>query len=289
MASSPVWLITGASSGFGLLLAKHAASHGQRVIAASRNPEKLRFDDAAGIRTAKLDPNQTLEEIKATMKDIVAIYGTIDIVVNNAGYVQTGTLEEVTPEDTFRQFQVNVFGPLNIYRAVLPYLREKKSGTLVTIGSMAAWYPMASCNLYNASKAALRWLGIGLADEIAPFGIRHCLIEPGFFRTELLNPNANITSTSSTERIPDYAEMNATADGNFAKFHGAQLGDPVKGVEVIYDVITSSGHAAGKDLPEFFALGSDAVTEISKSASQTLACLTEWKEISAISDFPEGQ
>ncbi|KLJ08844.1 hypothetical protein EMPG_15711 [Blastomyces silverae] len=289
MASSRVWLITGASSGFGLLLAKHAASRGERVIAASRNPEKLRLDDVAGIRTAKLDPSQTLEEIKAAMKDIVAIYGTIDIVVNNAGYVQTGILEEVTPEDTFRQFQVNAFGPLNVYRAALPYLREKKAGTLVTIGSMAAWYPMVSCNLYNASKAALRWLAIGLADEVASFGIRHCLIEPGFFRTELLNPNANIALTSPTERIPDYAEKNATADSNFAQFHGAQLGDPVKGVEVIYDVITSSGHATGRDLPGFFALGSDATAEISKSATQTLADLNEWKEISAISDFPEGQ
>ncbi|KAK2782770.1 hypothetical protein FQN52_000593 [Onygenales sp. PD_12] len=287
--ASPVWLITGASSGFGLLLAKHVASRGQRVIATSRNPEKLQLDDSTGIRTAKLDHNQTLGEIKEAMKDIVAIYGTIDIVVNNAAYVQTGILEEVTPEDTFRQFQANTFGPLNVYRAVLPYLREKKSGTLVTMGTMAAWYPMASCNLYNASKAALRWLAIGLADEVAPFGIRHCLIEPGFFRTELLKPNANFASTSSTERIPDYAQMNATADSNLAGFHGTQLGNPVKGAGVIYDVITSSGCAAGRTLPGFFALGSDATTEISKSASQTLDDLKEWKDISALSDFPEGR
>ncbi|KAK2805719.1 hypothetical protein FQN51_009222 [Onygenales sp. PD_10] len=287
--ASPVWLITGASSGFGLLLAKHVASRGQRVIATSRNPEKLQLDDSTSIRTAKLDHNQTLEEIKEAMKDIVAIYGTIDIVVNNAAYVQTGILEEVTPEDTFRQFQANTFGPLNVYRAVLPYLREKKSGTLVTMGTMAAWYPMASCNLYNASKAALRWLAIGLADEVAPFGIRHCLIEPGFFRTELLKPNANFASTSSAERIPDYAQMNATADSNLAGFHGTQLGNPVKGAEVIYDVITSSGCAAGRTLPGFFALGSDATTEISKSASQTLDDLKEWKDISALSDFPEGR
>ncbi|OAT07529.1 hypothetical protein BDBG_16848 [Blastomyces gilchristii SLH14081] len=101
-----------------------------------------------------------------------------------------------------------------------------------------------------------------------------------------MNPNAKITSTGSTEWIPDYTEINAPADSSFAKFHAAELGNPVGGVEVIYDVVTSSGHAAGRDL---LALGSDAMAEISKPASQTLADLKAWQEISVISDFPDGQ
>ncbi|EGE86399.2 3-oxoacyl-[acyl-carrier-protein] reductase [Blastomyces dermatitidis ATCC 18188] len=141
----------------------------------------------------KLDPNQTLEEIKAAMKDIVTIYDSIDIVVNNAGYVQTGILEEVTPEATFRQFQVNTFGPLNGFCAVLP---------------------------------------------------------------------------------------------SFTKFHAAELDNPVKNMEIIYDVVTSSGHAAGRDL---LALGSDAIAEISKPASQTLTDLKAWQEINVISDFSDEQ
>ncbi|EKG13230.1 Short-chain dehydrogenase/reductase SDR [Macrophomina phaseolina MS6] len=280
-----VWLITGASTGFGLELALVAAARGDRVIAATRSPQKLAHLKDQGITPARLDHNEPLPQIQAAIKDILAVHGTVDVVVNNAAYVQTGILEEVPPADTERQFVSNVFGPLNVYRAILPHLRSKRSGTLVTIGSMAAWYPMPGCNLYNASKAALRWLGIGLQGEVAHLGIRHTLVEPGFFRTELLNPSANIAKTAPEQRLPDYQELNATGDANFAAFHGAQLGDPKKGAQVIYDVVTSTGAAAGRELPVFLPLGSDATTEITKAAKQTLDIVDEWRSISALSDI----
>lgn len=286
---SKVWLITGASSGFGLELARHAARHGNRVIATSRSPQKLAHLEGEGIRPARLDHNESLPQIQAAVKDILSIYGTVDIVVNNAAYVHTGTLEEVTPEDTLQQFQANTFGPLNLYRAMLPHLREKRSGTLITIGSVAAWYPMACCNLYNASKAALHLITLGLAEEVAPFGIRHCLIAPGFFRTGLLDPSANVAVTSNNQRLPAYAALNATGDANLATFNGSQLGNPVRGAEIIYDLVTSSGCAAGRDLPGFFPLGSDASDEIRKSVSKTLNVVDEWRETSCQSDFPQGQ
>lgn len=290
MAPGKVWLITGASSGIGLELAKVAAARGDSVIAATRSPKKIEaMGLSKNIKAAYLDHNEPLPQIKTAIQTIISIFGTVDIVVNNAAYVQTGMLEELSPEESLQQFQVNVLGPLNIYRAILPHLREKGSGTLVTVGSMAAWYPMPGCNAYNASKAALRWMGIGLAGEVAQFGIRHTLVEPGFFRTELLNPNANFATTSKTQRLPAYAELNATTDKNFVNFHGAQLGNPVKGAEVIYDVVTSSGVAAGKELPDFLPLGSDASVEISKAASKTIATVDEWREISAMSDFPAGK
>lgn len=297
MSTPKVWLITGSSSGFGLELARTAARHGDRVLAASRNPQKLLslLESSSepyinNIKPVRLDHNEPLPQIKAAVQDILAVYGTVDIVVNNAAYVQTGTLEEATPEESLQQFQTNTLGPLNLYRAILPHLREKgQGGTLVTIGSMAAWYTMPGCNLYDASKAALRWLGIGLAGEVTQFGIRHCLVEPGFFRTELLNPSANIAGTNTTSRLPAYAELNATCDANFAAFHGAQVGDPVKGAEIIYDVVTSSGVAAGRDLPEFLPLGSDACEEITKAASKAIATVEEWRDISSLSDFPKGK
>ncbi|BCR92231.1 putative secondary metabolism biosynthetic enzyme [Aspergillus chevalieri] len=234
---SRIWLITGASSGFGLELARAAARQGDRVLAASRTPEKLNaLVSSDKVKPVYLDHNQPLSQIQSAVRDILAVHGTVDIVVNNAAYVQTGMLEEVSPEDTLRQFQANTLGPLNLYRALLPHLRDKGSGTLVTIGSMAAWYPMSGCNLYNASKAALR----------------------------------------------------CTTDANFAAFHGAQLGDPVKGAQIIYDVVTSSGAAAGRKLPELLPLGSDASEEISKSASGTLASVEEFKTISALSDIPKA-
>ncbi|GAB7350149.1 hypothetical protein MBLNU459_g0816t1 [Dothideomycetes sp. NU459] len=280
-----IWLITGASSGIGLELALHAASRGDRVIATSRTPQKLDYLREKAIVPAYLDHNKPLSEIEADLAKIISIYGTIDILVNNAAYVQTGILEEVSPDDTLRQFQANVFGPLNIFRAILPHLRSRKSGTLVTIGSMAAWYPMPGCNLYNASKAAMRSLGLGLAGEVAHLGIRHCLVEPGFFRTELLNPTANIAVTDSASWLPDYADINKTTDDNFAHFHGRQLGDPTKGAEIIYDVLTSTGCAAGRPLPSFLPLGSDASAEISKAARSAVAVVEDLQSIGALSDF----
>lgn len=286
-AQSRVWLITGCSSGFGLELAKVAASRGDKVLASSRNPDKVDLDHE-NIKLVRLNHNEPLDHIKKVVNDLIDVFGTIDIVVNNAGYVQTGTVEEATPEETFKQFQANVFGPLNVYRAVLPHLRAKKSGTLVTMGSMAAWYPMNSCNLYNMSKAALRWGGIGLAEEVKQFGIKHTLIEPGFFRTSLLKPGANLSGTPTKTRIPEYDELNGTSDDAFKNFHGGQLGDPVKGAEIIYEVVTGTGAAAGRALPGFFPVGSDATEEISKALDKTREDIEAWRETSKLTDFQEG-
>ena len=245
MTEQRIWLITGASQGFGLELARVALGRGDRVIATSRNPDKVKaaIEPSKNFAAARLDHNEPLPQVKAAIESILTIFGTVDVVVNNAAYVQTGMLEEVSPEDTLREFQANVFGPLNVYRAVLPHLREKGSGMLLTIGSMAAWYPMLGCNLYNASKAAIRWIGLGLAEEVSTFGVQHCLIEPGFFKTDLLNPTSNVAKTDDSQRIPAYADMNSTADNNFEVFHGAQLGDPVKGAKIIYEVSKSLADA----------------------------------------------
>lgn len=286
---SKVWLITGTSSGFGLELVRCASRRGDRVIAASRTPGKLSHLASDSIKPVRLDHNEPLPQLKAAMKDILAIYGTVDVVVNNAAYVHTGTMEETTPEETLQQFQANVFGPMNLYRAILPHLREKGCGDLVTVGSMAAWFPTAGCNLYNASKAAIRLVALGMGQEVAQFGIRHCLVEPGFFRTELLNPSRDFTAAKNHNRLHAYGALNATTDANFEAFNGSQLGDPVRGADIIYDVVSSSGCAAGCEFPDFLPLGSDAGEAIRKSATETLVAVEEWKEISCQSDFPQGQ
>lgn len=283
MTGSRVWVITGASSGFGLELAKVIASHGDRVIATSRNPKKL-TGLPEGITAAHLDQNEPLPQIQAAMKDIINIHGTVDIVVANAGYVQTGTVEESSPEETLKQYQANVFGPINVYRAILPHMREKRSGTLVTFGSIGAWFSINSCNLYNSSKAAIRNLSLGLAEEIKPFGIRHTLIEPGFFRTALLKPGQNMTNTDNT-RIADYAEMNKNAKAAFDSWDGKQPGDPHKGAAILYDVITSTGVAEGRELPSFMPLGSDSIAEIKKDAQAVIDSINAWESIASKSDF----
>lgn len=280
-----LWLITGASSGFGLELAKTAAKHGDTVIATSRSPQKV--EKFQGVTIVQLDHNQPFTDIENAVQDIVNTHGTPDIVVNNAGYVQSGTVEEASPEEMYKQFQANTLGPIQVYQAILPYLRERGSGTLITNGSMSAWYHMSGFNLYNASKAALRWLTLGMAHEIKGFGLKHCLIEAGYFRTELLKPGANVARTAPERRIPAYKDINDNADAILNEYNGTQAGDPVRGAEVMYEVITSTGRAKGRNLPAFLPLGSDACVEIGKTAQSTLDTIKEWAEIASQTDFPE--
>ncbi|KAI0164501.1 hypothetical protein GGR52DRAFT_127322 [Hypoxylon sp. FL1284] len=289
MTDSRVWLVTGASSGFGLELVKHIARRGDLVIAASRDPAKLAgLGLGENVTAARLDQNEALPQLRAAMDDIVKIHGAVDVVVANAGYVQTGTVEESTPAETQAQFRANVLGAVDVYRAALPHMRARRSGTLVTVGSMAAWFPLAGCNVYNASKAALRRLALGLGDEVRAFGVRHCLVEPGFFRTALLTPGQHMTGSFDT-RIPDYADVNRAAAAAFAGFDGAQLGDPAKGAAVLYDVVTSSGRAAGRELPSFLPLGSDAVARIREEAQAVIDEVNAWEDIASQSDYTDGK
>ncbi|KAL7624823.1 hypothetical protein AAE478_004037 [Parahypoxylon ruwenzoriense] len=230
---------------------------------------------SSGIKVARLDQNEPLSQIQVAMEHIIKIFGTVDIVVNNAAYVQTSTIEETTPEETFRQFQANTFGPINVYRAILPHMREKRAGTLVTMGTMAAWYPTLRFDGWRSAWLTRSSnLGPPLPDE------------PGFFRTELLKLDGNLAGTT-TSRLPDYAELNSTADALFRSFHGIQRGDPRKGVQIIYDVVTSSGVAAALELPRVMPLGSDANTQITKNAQMAIDDVKKWASISQQSDFKD--
>ncbi len=281
-----VWLITGCSSGFGLRLAQTVAARGDIVIAGSRNPDKAtELVGHENIKPVRIDHNEDLPAIKNAIDEIIATHGPIDVVVNNAAYIQTGTIEELTPEDTLRQYQANLFGPLNLYRAVLPHLRARGQGTLVTIGSMGGWITLNSSNAYTSSKAALRVAVLGLAGEVRGFGIQHVLVEPGYFRTGLITHSAG---TGPSVRLPEYAEVNKGTEDALAAFNGRQLGNPVKGAEVIYDVVTSTGVAEGKPLPEFLPLGSDAIAAIAATAQKTLDDLETWRSVAISTDFPEG-
>ncbi|KKP02744.1 hypothetical protein THAR02_05133 [Trichoderma harzianum] len=279
------WLITGASSGLGLHLAIIAAKQGNKVIATTRSLTRAQNITDKNIQVARLDQNEPLDKIKADVDAIVKVHGPIDIVVNCAAYVHTGILEDLTPEDTYAQFQTNVFGALNVYRAILPHLREKRSGTLVTIGSMAAWFAHPAASIYNASKAAMRWLSFGLASEVKPLGIKHLLVEPGRFRTELLKQDGNFRTSNGSDGIADYRAISEAVKEGIAREANKQPGDPVKGAQVIYDVVTSSGVAQGKQLPEFLPLGQDAIEEITKSAQSAIDVCLEWKEIASSTDY----
>lgn len=279
------WLITGASSGLGLHLAIVVAKQGNKVVATTRSPKKAQQIQDANITFAYLDQNEPLDKIKEDMNLIISTHGPIDVVVNCAAYVQMGILEDLTPEDTYQQFQTNVFGALNVYRAILPHMRSRKSGSLVTIGSMAAWFAHPAASVYNASKAALRLLSIGLAGEVGPLGIKHLLVEPGRFRTELLKQDGDFRTTSGSSGIADYREISEANKRDIAFESDKQRGDPVKGAQVIYDVVTSSGVAKGKEMPSFLPLGVDAVEDISAAAQAAIDVCQEWKDIASSTDY----
>ncbi|KAI1091895.1 hypothetical protein F5B19DRAFT_246299 [Rostrohypoxylon terebratum] len=304
-----IWLVTGATSGFGLELAKVAAERGDLVIGTSRNPPPFSSFSPplpANLTLARLDHNESLDSVKRDIDAIFKIHGTVDIVVNNAAYVQTGTVEELTSEEMARQFQANFFGPMNVYRAVLPHLRAKKlnpdnendneearrrkqrygKGALVTVGSLSVWFNLDCTYAYCSAKAALRTMTLGMAEEVRQFGIRHTLLEPGFFRTGILEQGANFGSTSHAERIPAYAEMNERADKAFRAFHHNQLGDTRKGCEIIYEIVTGTGVAEGRELPAMAPLGGDAVAVIRQSAGRVLKAVDEWEDVAKLSDIP---
>jgi NAD(P)-dependent dehydrogenase (short-subunit alcohol dehydrogenase family) len=279
------WLITGASSGLGLHLAIIAAKQGNKVVATTRSLKKGQNIQDKNILFALLDQNEPLDKIKEDMEVIIHAHGPIDVVVNCAAYVHTGILEDLTPEDTYQQFQTNVFGALNVYRAVLPHMRSRKSGTLVTIGSMAAWFAHPGASIYNASKAALRLLSFGLASEVQPLGIKHLLVEPGRFRTELLKQDGNFRTSNGSGGIADYREVSEAIRQNIASEGDKQPGDPVKGAQIIYDVVTSSGVAKDKAMPSFLPLGRDAIEEISLAAQSAINVCREWRDIASSTDF----
>lgn len=291
MSTPRIWLITGTSSGFGLELAKIVASKGDRVIATSRSPKPDGpLANIPGINIAQLDQNQPLDQIKAAIAAIVDKYGVPDIVFNNAAYIQNAILEEVSPEVTLRQYQANVFGPLNVYRAILPYLRTRRSGTLVTNGSMASWQPMPGGSLYTSSKAALRNLTLGLATEIECFGIKHMLVEPGFFRTSLLSPGSRGTAydhgAGQGLQIHEYDTMKEGAEAGISAYDGVQQGDPIRGGEVLFEVITSTGRAEGRQLPAWMPLGADACMVIQKAAEDAIKGVKEWEALAGQTAFP---
>ncbi|GAP82681.1 putative Short-chain dehydrogenase reductase SDR [Rosellinia necatrix] len=215
MASPRLWLITGASSGISLELAKIAAGRGERVIAATRSPEKL-----AGVTAARLDHNEPLPPIRAAVVAIVAVHGGIDVVVNNAAYVADGHggVEETTPDGTQQQFLANAFGPIYAYQAVLPHLRSRGSGgVLVTLGSMATWLPddrVQPVQRVEGDAAVAGWLAGWRSgsptEEVRPFGVRHCLVEPGFFPHQARRqPRPHGCGRA---RLPGYDGLNSDAN-----------------------------------------------------------------------------
>jgi NAD(P)-dependent dehydrogenase (short-subunit alcohol dehydrogenase family) len=274
---SKVWFITGAGSGIGTGIAKAALKAGDRVVATARNLDKARnaLRDLAGENLAFVQLDVTDEaQAKAAVEEAAEQFGRIDVAVNNAGYAVIGNFEELPTADVEQQFATNFWGVAYVMRAVLPVMRKQRSGHIINISSVAGVVGFKHCGAYGAAKFALEGLSLAVAKEVEQFGIKITVVEPGFFRTNLLDAQ-NIKWGKST--IEDYS-AEASAEEMWSPYHGTQQGDPVKLGQVLVKI------AGMENAPRLFIAGSDALATITPAIEERLQETRAYEELSKSTD-----
>ena len=273
MRDKKVWLITGAGRGMGVDIAKAALAAGDAVVATARKAESVtaalgKHDDLLAVKLDVTDPAAAESAVKATVER----FGRTDVLVNNAGNFNAGFFEEISPQDFRAQIETTLFGPVNVTRAALPVMRAQRSGLLVTISSTAGILGQEFCTAYAASKFGVEGWIESLTPEVAPFGIRTMLVEPGFFRTELLTPESTNYADSSIE---DYAERAKQTVAAWKSMNGQQSGDPAKLADALVQL------ASQDEPPLRFAAGADAVGAFEQKAKDLFAQADAYRELSS--------
>jgi NAD(P)-dependent dehydrogenase (short-subunit alcohol dehydrogenase family) len=276
-----IWLVTGATRGFGREIARAALDNGDRVVATARHPEQLKdFPEAYGdrVRTAALDvtdPGAARDAVNVA----VAEFGRLDVVVNNAGYANSAPIEEMAEDDFRAQIEANLFGVVNVTRAALPVLRQQRSGVFVqfsSVGGRVGGTP--GMGAYQTAKFAVEGFSEVLANEVAPFGVKVIIIEPGAFRTDWQGSSMRLHSVG-----PDYEQTVGEFNLFRQRANGEEPGDPVRAARIIVDVI------AMDEPPRRLLLGAGAVTMAQESAKRRADEIEKWAELSRSADFPAPQ
>ncbi|WP_255769074.1 SDR family oxidoreductase [Pseudarthrobacter sulfonivorans] len=272
-ANKKVWFITGAGRGLGTDIARAALAAGHAVVATGRNPERVTqaVGESEDLLAVKLDVTDPDDAASATQTALDR-FGRIDVLVNNAGNFYAGFFEEISPKDFQAQIETTMFGPMNVARAVLPALRAQRSGLLVTISSTAGLAGGEFLTAYAASKFGVEGWAESLAPEVAPFGIRSMIVEPGFFRTELLTPESTRYAESTIE---DYAERTEQTVKAWQSMDGQQGGDPAKLASALIQL------AELDEPPLRFAAGADAVGTFEARAKALLDQADAHRELSS--------
>lgn len=268
-----VWFVTGAGRGMGVDIAKAALAAGHAVVATGRNTDTVAkaLGEAEQLLVVKLDVINH-EDAKAAVAAAVERFGRIDVLVNNAGNFYAGFFEELAPEDFRAQIETNLFGPVNVTRAVLPLMRARRRGLVVTISSTAGISGQAFVSAYAAAKFGIEGWIESLTPEVAPFGIRTMLVEPGFFRTELLTDESTKWPEAS---IDDYAETTRQTVTAWKGMNGLQGGDPAKLAKALVQL---ASHA---EPPLRWPAGADAVETFEKKARELLAQANAHRSLSS--------
>jgi NAD(P)-dependent dehydrogenase (short-subunit alcohol dehydrogenase family) len=274
---SKVWLVTGAGSGIGAATARAALKAGDRVVATGRNLDKVRnaLRDVAGEHLAFAQLDVTKEaQAKAAVEAAIKTFGRIDVLVNNAGYSLLGNFEELSTAEIEQLIATNLYGVMHAMRAVLPVMRQQRAGRIINVSSLAGIVGFKHCGAYSAAKFAVEGLSAAVAQEVEPFGIRIVAIEPGFFRTDLLD-NSNAKYARST--IEDYA-AEGKAEAMWSGYDGTQQGDPAKLGDVLVKI-------AGMDNPpKQFVAGSDALAMVKPALEARLRELRAYEDLSKSTD-----
>ncbi|HEX8550202.1 MAG TPA: SDR family oxidoreductase [Abditibacteriaceae bacterium] len=272
MTDKKVWIVTGAGRGMGVDIAQAALAAGHAVVATGRNTEAVTkaLGESDQLLVVKLDI--TRPEDGEAVVAAVERFGRIDVLVNNAANFYAGFFEELTPEDFRAQIETNLFGTLNVTRAVLPVMRAQRFGLVVTISSTAGISGGSFTSAYVASKFAVEGWMESLTPEVAPFGIRTMLVEPGFFRTELLTDDS---TTWPEPSIDDYAENTRTTVAAWKGMNGLQGGDPAKLANALIQL------AGSEDPPLRWPAGADAVEALEQKAQTLLAQANAYRELSS--------
>jgi NAD(P)-dependent dehydrogenase (short-subunit alcohol dehydrogenase family) len=273
MTDENVWLITGAARGMGVDIAKAALDAGHAVVATARNADSVtgtlgQHDDLLAVALDVTDPAAAEAAVKAALDR----FGRIDVLVNNAGNFYAGFFEELSPADIRAQIETTLFGPMNVTRAVLPVMRAQRCGLVVAISSTAGIAGQAFCTAYAASKFGVEGWIESLSPEIEPFGIRTMLVEPGFFRTELLTPES---TTYAKPSIDDYAERTKQTVAAWNGMNGQQAGDPAK---LAAALLTLAGEESP---PRRWVAGADAVATVEQKAQTLLVQVDAYRELSS--------
>jgi NAD(P)-dependent dehydrogenase (short-subunit alcohol dehydrogenase family) len=267
------WLITGAGRGMGVDLAKAALAAGHNVVATGRNPDTVRA--AVGEHEQLLVTQLDITDGRGAEQTVAAAvdrFGRIDVLVNNAGNFFGGFFEELSPQQVRSQIETNLFGPMTVTRAVLPVMRNQRSGLVISISSTAGVVGGAFASAYAASKFGLEGWMEGLAGEVEPYGIRTMIVEPGFFRTELLQPES---TTFAELSIDDYAERTAETVPAWQAMNGRQAGDPAKLARALVQLADSD------EPPLRWVAGEDAVEGVEGKARLLLEQVDAYRELSS--------
>lgn len=273
------WLITGASRGFGILIAEQALRAGDAVIATARNPQDItdRLGDHPNLLAVRLDVTREEEAHQAVAQGIKR-FGRIDVLINNAGFGVLGAVEETSASETERLFATNVFGLLNVTRAVLPHMRAQRSGRVINISSIGGYQAYVGWGVYGSTKFAVEGISEALHQELAPLGIHATVVEPGFFRTDFLDEQSLIKTALV---LPDYDETVGKMRTFAEAANHAQPGDPLKFAEAMLALVNAPSP------PQRLALGSDTVARIEAKNRLVAQELAEWNELALSTDFKD--